>query len=116
MVRLDRFPGGVVRGCYCSGFRAALLTLSLPFCSLIVGHNFWEGNMKFVTVRDFRLRPGSVWKDLKTEDVIITSKGKPLAAPPGTSDVSFDETVAAIRRSKAEFAVSRMRKSAAKRG
>ena len=73
--------------------------------------------MKFVTVRDFRLRPGSVWRNLeKDEDVVITSKGKPIAILTGTSDVTFDETISAIRRSKAELAVSRMRKLAIKKG
>jgi len=73
--------------------------------------------MKFVTVRDFRLRPGNVWKDLETEeDIVITSKGKPIAVLLGTSAATFDETVRAVRRSKAELAVSRMRRTAVKRG
>ena len=73
--------------------------------------------MKFVTVRDFRLRPGSVWEKLEQdEEVIITSNGKPIAVLTGVSDVTFDETIQAIRRSKAELAVSRMRKTATKKG
>jgi len=67
--------------------------------------------MKFVTVRDFRIRPGSVWSNLeKNEDVIITSNGKPIAILTGVSDVNFDETVKMLRRAKAEIAVSKMRK------
>jgi antitoxin (DNA-binding transcriptional repressor) of toxin-antitoxin stability system len=73
--------------------------------------------MRFVTIRDFRLRPGSVWRNLeKREDVVITSKGKPIAILTGTSDATFEETISAIRRSKAELAVSRMRKAAIKKG
>ncbi len=73
--------------------------------------------MKFVTVRDFRIRPGDVWKNLeKDEEVIITSNGKPIALLSGISDVTFDETIKALRRAKAELAVSRMRKAAAKKG
>jgi prevent-host-death family protein len=74
-------------------------------------------NMKFVTVRDFRIRPGDVWKNLeKDEEVIITSNGKPIAMLTGISDVTFDETLRILRRTKTELAVSRMRKSAAKKG
>lgn len=73
--------------------------------------------MKFVTVRDFRIRPGEVWKNLeKDEEVIITSNGKPIAMLTGISDVTFDETIKVFRRAKAELAVSRMRKTAVKRG
>jgi prevent-host-death family protein len=73
--------------------------------------------MKFVTVRDFRIRPGAVWKNLeKGEEVIITSNGKPIAMLTGISDVTFDETIMVFRRAKAELAVSRMRKTATKKG
>jgi len=73
--------------------------------------------MKFVTVRDFRIRPGAVWKNLeKDEEVIITSNGKPIAMLTGISDVTFDETIKVFRRTKVELAVSRMRKTAAKKG
>ena len=68
--------------------------------------------MKFVTVRDFRIRPGAVWSNLeKNEDVVITSNGKPIAILTGVSDVNFDETMKMLRRAKAEIAVSRMRKA-----
>jgi prevent-host-death family protein len=73
--------------------------------------------MKFVTVRDFRIRPGEVWKNLeKDEEVIITSNGKPIAMLTGISDVTFDETIKVFRRTKAELAISRMRKTAVKKG
>jgi prevent-host-death family protein len=73
--------------------------------------------MKFVTVRDFRIRPGEVWKYLKKdEEVIITSNGKPIAMLTGISDVNFDETLKIFRRTKAELAMSKMRKTAVKRG
>lgn len=73
--------------------------------------------MKFVTVRDFRIRPGEVWKNLENdEEVIITSNGKPIALLTGISDVTFDETIKVFRRAKAEFAVSKMRKTAVRKG
>jgi len=73
--------------------------------------------MKFVTVRDFRVRPGVVWKNLEeNEEVVITSSGKPIALLTSISDVDFDEKLRVLRRTKAELAVSRMRKTALKRG
>lgn len=73
--------------------------------------------MKFVTVRDFRIRPGAVWSNLeKNEEVIITSNGKPIALLTGVSDINFDETLKALRRAKAELAVSKMRKASVKKG
>ena len=73
--------------------------------------------MKFITVRDFRIRPGSVWENLeKNNEVVITSNGKPIALLTGVSDTTFDETLKAIRRAKAEIALSKMRADSLKRG
>lgn len=73
--------------------------------------------MKFVTVRDFRIRPGSVWDSLeKNKEVVITSNGKPIALLTGVSDVALDDALMALRRAKAELAVSRMRKAAIQKG
>lgn len=73
--------------------------------------------MKFITVRDFRIRPGVVWKNLeKNEEVVITSSGKPIALLTGISDVNFEETLSLLRRTKAELAVSRMRRVATRKG
>lgn len=73
--------------------------------------------MKFVTVRDFRIKPGTVWSNLeKKEEVVITSNGKPIALLTGVNDINFDETVRALRRAKAELSVSRMRQTADKKG
>lgn len=73
--------------------------------------------MKFITVRDFRIRPGSVWENLeKNNEVVITSNGKPIALLTGVSDVTFDETLKAVRRAKAELALSKMRADSLKRG
>ena len=36
--------------------------------------------MKFVSVRDLRLKPGHIWEMAKQEkDVIITANGRPVA-------------------------------------
>jgi len=76
-----------------------------------------EDGMKFISVRDFRIRPGVVWDSLKEDqEVIITSNGKPIALLTGISDINLDDTVRILRRVKTEMAVSRMRKTAVKKG
>lgn len=73
--------------------------------------------VKFITVRDFRIRPGSVWESLgKNNEVVITSNGKPIALLTGISDSNFDETLKAIRRAKAELALSKMRAASLEKG
>ena len=73
--------------------------------------------MKFITVRDFRIRPGSVWESLeKHNEVVITSNGKPIALLTGVNDINFDETLKAIRRAKAELALSKMRAASLEKG
>lgn len=73
--------------------------------------------MKFITARDFRIRPGSVWENLKkNNEVVITSNGKPIALLTGVSDINFDETLKAIRRAKAEIALSKMRAASLEKG
>lgn len=73
--------------------------------------------MKFVTVRDFRIRPGSVWEILQeNKEVVITSNGKPIALLTGVSDINFDETLKALRRAKAELALSKMRAVSLEKG
>ncbi len=70
--------------------------------------------MKFVSVRDFRIKPGAVWSNLekKEEVVVITSNGKPIALMTGVNDINLDETIRALRRAKAELSVSRIRQTA----
>jgi prevent-host-death family protein len=73
--------------------------------------------VKFITARDFRIRPGSVWENLKkNNEVVITSNGKPIALLTGVSDINFDETLKAIRRAKAEIALSKMRAASLEKG
>jgi prevent-host-death family protein len=58
--------------------------------------------MKFVTVRDLRLKPGYVWKLARKEkDVVITSNGRPVAILTGVDEQSFESELEAIRRGRA---------------
>jgi prevent-host-death family protein len=73
--------------------------------------------MEFVTIRDLRLKPGEVWEKLRQQsELILTSNGRPVAVIAGVGENDVEETVAALRRARAQAAVSRMRRAAAERG
>jgi len=65
--------------------------------------------MKFVTVRDFRTSPASIWKKLPSErELIITNNGKPIALLTPLSDETLEDTISAVRKAKAINAVRKM--------
>jgi len=73
--------------------------------------------MEFITVRDLRVRPGQIWERLgQQQDLIITSNGRPIALLTQVSEDDVEETLVALRRARAQLAVSRMRAAAAERG
>jgi prevent-host-death family protein len=73
--------------------------------------------MEFVTIRDLRLRPAEVWDKLRRQrEIILTSNGRPVAVIAGVGEDDVEETVAALRRARAQAAVSRLRRAAADRG
>jgi prevent-host-death family protein len=72
--------------------------------------------MEFIPVRDLRVRPGEVWRRLRQKrEVVITSGGRPIAVLIGVED-DVEETITAVRRARAQMAVSRLRQSAAAQG
>ena len=73
--------------------------------------------MDFISVRDLRIQPGQVWKRLsETGELIITSNGKPIALLSGITDETLEQTLTALRRARAQVAVSQMRAAAQARG
>ncbi|MDN5347669.1 MAG: hypothetical protein PWP65_1233 [Clostridia bacterium] len=73
--------------------------------------------MKFITVRDLRSRPTHVWKRLNQEEnLVVTSNGRPVALLTSINDDSLEDTLAAIRRSRALMAVSRMQEESVAQG
>jgi antitoxin (DNA-binding transcriptional repressor) of toxin-antitoxin stability system len=73
--------------------------------------------MKFVSVRDFKIRPGDVWKQLKIyKDVVITSNGKPIAIINPVEDENLENSIAVLRRARALLALEEMQKKAALKG
>jgi prevent-host-death family protein len=72
--------------------------------------------MKFVSTREIRVNPKPVFDALGEDEVVVTSRGKPVALLVGVSGEDLEETVRLIRHARAQAAVSRMRKAAARKG
>ena len=66
--------------------------------------------MEFISVRDLRIQPGEVWRRLnKNGELIITSNGKPIALLSSIDNATLEQTLTALRRARAQVAVSQMR-------
>ncbi len=73
--------------------------------------------MKFVPVRDFRIRPGDVWKKLAREDnLVVTSNGRPKALLIGVDEENLEESMTLLRRAKALMALERVHRTAVSTG
>ena len=69
--------------------------------------------MDFITVRDLRTRPGQIWDKLRQQrDLILTSNGRPIAVLSHIDEGGVEETLAALRRARAQAALSRLRADA----
>lgn len=73
--------------------------------------------MRFVTVRELRGRSAEVWGKLSEEkDLVVTSNGKPIALMSAISEDSLEESLAAMRRARAEAAVAAMQEQSVRAG
>ncbi len=73
--------------------------------------------MTFVSIRDMRTRPGEVWQQLQDEgDLIVTSSGRPFALMIAAEGEDVEALLLALRRARAQLAVSKMRKHAGEAG
>lgn len=72
--------------------------------------------MKFLSTRELRNRPGYVRDLAQTDDLVLTANGKPIAILLGVEEDELEETARAIRQARAQLALTRLRKQAARRG
>jgi len=73
--------------------------------------------MKFISVRDFRIRPGDIWKQLKIDkDIVITSNGKPIAILNPVENNDLEGSITALRRARALIALEEIQKSSLAKG
>jgi len=71
--------------------------------------------MRFLSTRELRNRPGYVRDLVQKDDLVLTASGKPIAILLGVEEDELEETARAIRQAKAQLALSRLRKQAARR-
>ena len=73
--------------------------------------------MKFVSVRDLRLKPGDVWKLAKREkDLVITANGRPMAILTGVDEDTFEEELDVIQRARALKALDSIHRDSVTKG
>jgi antitoxin (DNA-binding transcriptional repressor) of toxin-antitoxin stability system len=73
--------------------------------------------MEFITIRDLRTRPSQIWDKLRQQrDLILTSNGQPIAVLSHIDEGGVEETLTALRRARAQAALSRLRADAAAQG
>jgi antitoxin (DNA-binding transcriptional repressor) of toxin-antitoxin stability system len=73
--------------------------------------------MKFLSVQDLRSKSAEAWKGLAAErELVVTSKGRPIAILSAVTEETLEETLAAIRRSRAVAAVSETQRQSVQRG
>ena len=73
--------------------------------------------MKFISVRELRLRPGDVWKiAIKEKDLILTSNGRPIAILTGVDEETFEEELEVIQRARALKALDTIHQESVRKG
>jgi antitoxin (DNA-binding transcriptional repressor) of toxin-antitoxin stability system len=73
--------------------------------------------MKFISVRDLRGKSAEVWKELPAErEVVVTSNGRPIAILSAVSESNLEESLSAIRQSRAAEAVMSLQRRSVERG
>ena len=65
--------------------------------------------MKFLTIRDFRNKTASIRKTLRDEhEIVLTANGRPFAVLADVDEDTFEEKVAALRRTRALAVLDRI--------
>ena len=73
--------------------------------------------MKFVSSRELRINPGTVWKKLQeSKDLVITSNGRPIGVLTHADENSLEDVLASLRAGRAQRAVLEIRRGAMARG
>lgn len=69
--------------------------------------------MKFISVRDLRLRSAEIWRQLQQEkEMVVTSNGRPVAVLAGVEGEDVMEYLATLRRARAMLAVNKVQERA----
>jgi hypothetical protein len=68
--------------------------------------------VRLVSIRDLRNTPSEVWSALESDDLVLTKNGDPVAIIARIEGSDLESTLAAVRRVRAQQAVSRLRSEA----
>lgn len=72
--------------------------------------------MKFVSSRELRISPGTVWRKLDQEkDLVVTSNGRPIGVLTLANEDSLEDVLGSLRASRAQRAALTLRRTAADR-
>jgi hypothetical protein len=73
--------------------------------------------VEFLSIRDFRTSPKSVWKKLTRKgEIVITDNGKPTALMLNIENGELETLTRAIRQARAMISINNMRMIAAQNG
>jgi len=73
--------------------------------------------MKFITIRDLRSQTAQLRKDLeKDREVVVTANGRPFAIMTRVEPETVEDELLALRRARAQAALSRIRAKAKTEG
>lgn len=73
--------------------------------------------MKFVPIRDLRVKPGAVWKLLRQEhDLVLTSNGRPFAVLTGVDGDTLEDTLKALRQARFRRVLADIHRTAIEKG
>ena len=72
--------------------------------------------MKFVSSRELRISPGTVWRKLDREkDLVVTNNGRPVGVLTLANEDSLEDVLASLRAGRAQRAALNLRRSAVAR-
>jgi antitoxin (DNA-binding transcriptional repressor) of toxin-antitoxin stability system len=72
--------------------------------------------MRFVSIRDIRNTPSAVWDALTNDDLVLTSNGDPVAVIVRVEKDGLEDTLAVLRRARAQHALTAIRANASRNG
>jgi len=73
--------------------------------------------MKFVSIRELRISPVKIWRQLNDEeDIVVTSNGKPIAVLNPIYNNNLESTLDIIKRARALKAMEEIQLQSVKKG
>ena len=73
--------------------------------------------MKFIPSRDFRIRPGEVWKELKEHrELVVTSHGQPVALMVPVTGEDFEEKLRSFHAMELGRLVRKIQQDSVRKG